>query len=112
LYTPELDIPETKDEDEIPEPPVEPVTKLGEIWQLGRHRLMCGDSTDEATVARLMDGAKNLIGFTSPPYNAGTSAKLSGNMANVGRANLYEQYDDAQILEQWANLCSKVLKVC
>jgi site-specific DNA-methyltransferase (adenine-specific) len=98
-----------EDEDEIPEPPVEPVSKLGQIYQLGRHRLMCGDSTDKASVERLMDGAKNLIGFTSPPYNAGTSAKLSGNMANVNRANLYEQYDDAQNPEQWADLCSKVL---
>lgn len=56
------------DEDEIPEPPVEPVTKLGDIWQLGRHRLMCGDSTDEATVTRLMNGAKADMVFTDPPY--------------------------------------------
>lgn len=56
------------DEDEIPEPPVEPITKVGDIWQLGRHRLMCGDSTDEATVARLMDGAKADMVFTDPPY--------------------------------------------
>ena len=59
---------EPGDEDEIPEPPVEPKTKLGDIYQLGRHRLMCGDSTDEATVNRLMDGVKADMVFTDPPY--------------------------------------------
>ena len=59
---------ESGDEDEIPEPPVEPKTKLGDIYQLGRHRLMCGDSTDEATVNRLMNGAKADMVFTDPPY--------------------------------------------
>ena len=61
------DLDESK-EDEIPEPPVEPVTKLGDIYQLGRHRLMCGDSTDLATVERLMDGVKSDMVFTDPPY--------------------------------------------
>jgi site-specific DNA-methyltransferase (adenine-specific) len=56
------------DEDEIPEPPVEPKTKLGDIYQLGRHRLMCGDSTDLATVERLMNGEKADMVFTDPPY--------------------------------------------
>ena len=59
---------EPGDEDEIPEPPVEPKTKLGDIYQLGRHRLMCGDSTDAATVNRLMDGVKADMVFTDPPY--------------------------------------------
>ena len=62
------DIDGDKDEDEIPEPPVEPVSKLGQIYQLGRHRLMCGDSTDSATVERLMNGAKVDMVFTDPPY--------------------------------------------
>ena len=73
---PELDIPETQDEDEIPEPPVEPITKLGDIWQLGRHRLMCGDSTDEASVNRLMDGAKADMVFTDPPYGVSYTGGL------------------------------------
>ena len=46
----------------------EPVTKLGDIWQLGDHRLMCGDSTDEATVEMLMNGEKANLVFTDPPY--------------------------------------------
>ena len=63
-----FDIDGDKDEDEIPEPPVEPITKLGDIYQLGRHRLMCGDSTDEATVNRLMDKATLDAVVTDPPY--------------------------------------------
>ena len=56
-------------EDEVPEVDQDAdVTKLGDIWQLGRHRLMCGDSTDKATVELLMDGKKADMVFTDPPY--------------------------------------------
>lgn len=57
-------------EDEAPEvdEDAEPIAKLGDIWQLGRHRLMCGDSTDKATVELLMDGKKANMVFTDPPY--------------------------------------------
>lgn len=57
-------------EDEAPEidDENEPITKLGDIWQLGRHRLMCGDSTDKETVELLTDGKKADMVFTDPPY--------------------------------------------
>ena len=57
-------------EDEAPEvdEDADPIAKLGDIWQLGRHRLMCGDSTDKATVELLMDGKKADMVFTDPPY--------------------------------------------
>lgn len=60
-------------EDEVPEidEENEPITQCGDIWQLGRHRLMCGDSTDKATVELLMDGKKADMVFTDPPYNIG-----------------------------------------
>ena len=56
-------------EDEAPEPPEEPKTKIGDIYQLGQHRLICGDSTDPAVIDRLMDGVKADMVFTDPPYN-------------------------------------------
>lgn len=46
-------------------------TERGQVWQVGPHRLMCGDSTDAGDVARLMDGAKAAMVFTDPPYNVG-----------------------------------------
>ena len=57
-------------EDEAPEvdEDAEPIAKLGDIWQLGRHRLVCGDSTDKATVELLMDGKKADLVFNDPPY--------------------------------------------
>jgi DNA modification methylase len=57
------------DEDAVPETPVEPKTKLGDIYQLGNHRLMCGDSTSIDAVEKLMDGQKADMVFTDPPYN-------------------------------------------
>lgn len=56
------------DEDAVPEVPEEPKTKLGDIYQLGNHRLMCGDSTSIDAVEKLMDGQKAQFSFTSPPY--------------------------------------------
>ena len=58
-------------EDEAPEvdEDAEPIAKLGDIWQLGKHKLMCGSSTDFENVSKLMDGKKARILFTSPPYS-------------------------------------------
>jgi DNA modification methylase len=56
------------DPDETPEPPVNPVTVLGDVWVLGRHRIICGDSTKVATVETLMAGTKADMVFTDPPY--------------------------------------------
>jgi len=56
------------DEDEVPEVPVEPVTKLGDVWLLGKHRVMCGDSTSIDAVEKLMAGGKADVLFTDPPY--------------------------------------------
>lgn len=57
------------DEDAVPEVPVEPKTKLGDIYKLGNHRLMCGDSTSIDAVEKLMDGNPVDLVFTDPPYN-------------------------------------------
>jgi len=57
------------DEDQVPEVPEEPKTKLGDIYKLGNHRLMCGDSTSIDAVEKLLDGQRPDMVFTDPPYN-------------------------------------------
>lgn len=56
------------DDTEAMEPPKDPKTNLGELWLLGDHRLLCGDSTNEEDVKRLMDGKKADMVLTDPPY--------------------------------------------
>lgn len=60
-------------EDEVPEPPADPITKPGDVWILGDHRLLCGDSTKAADMERLMAGAKADCWVTDPPYNVNYS---------------------------------------
>ena len=68
-------------EDEVPNIPDEPKTQLGQIWKLGNHRLVCGDSTLHETVQKALDGKKADCVFTDPPYNVayegGTKDKLT-----------------------------------
>ena len=68
-------------EDEVPEE-VEPVCKKGEIWQLGEHRLMCGDSTDADAVAKLMNVERADLVFTDPPYGMFLDVDYDGMFAN------------------------------
>jgi DNA modification methylase len=57
-----------RDEDALPEVPTTAVTRRGDLWQLGRHRLLCGDATAAADVQRLLDGAVPVLMVTDPPY--------------------------------------------
>ena len=81
----EDDFDETQDEIHV-------LCAKGDIWQLGDHRLMCGDSTDEEMVKKLMGGDVVDMVFQSPPYNAGDSEKLSGN--THFEESKYKNYDD------------------
>lgn len=56
------------EEEAVPEPPAQPVTVPGDVWLIGRHRLICGDCRDAAAVERLMAGASANVAITSPPY--------------------------------------------
>lgn len=70
-----LDSLDEVEEDEAPPLPAKPKSKLGELYQLGNHRLLCGDATKVEDVERLMDGEKADMVLTDPPYNTGMKEK-------------------------------------
>lgn len=75
------------DEDAVPEAPEQPVTVEGDVWLLGRHRLMCGDSTSIDAVERLMNNVKVDMVFTDPPYNVAFNGR-SGKHDVIKNDNL------------------------
>lgn len=89
--------------DEVPEE-IETRCKSGDVWQLGNHRLMCGDSTCLTDVEKLMDGAKACMVITDPPYNVnyegGTGLKIQNdNMEDAQfRQFLYDAFTNADIV--------------
>ena len=74
------------DEDATPEPPETPVTVLGDVWLLGKHRLMCGDSCSVDAVEKLMAGGQADMLITDPPYNVAYGG-AGGNAANKNKVD-------------------------
>lgn len=108
----------TEDADEdIPQAPTNPISRAGDIWQLGAHRLICGDSTDPAVVAALMADERASLCFTSPPYGqqrnytqgiADWDALMRGVFANLPMAgdgqvlvNLGLIHRDNEVIPYW-----------
>lgn len=89
------------DEDSVPEK-VEPKTKLGDLYTLGNHRLLCGDSTNIQHVDRLFGSEKTEITFTSPPYNAAANGHLTDEVK--GFDSKYRQHDDAMSDDDYLSL--------
>jgi 16S rRNA G966 N2-methylase RsmD len=87
--------PEPVIEDEIPEV-VEPKAKLGQVWKLGRHRVMCGDATDEQAISKLVFDNKVDMVWTDPPYGIAHSGK--GITAPTKRGNIVEGNNFGEIL--------------
>jgi len=84
------------DEDAVPDVPIEPKTKLGDIYILGNHRLMCGDSTSIDDAEKLMDGLLADLVFTDPPYNVDYSGRGANNLGTIKNDNMlaedFEQF--------------------
>lgn len=81
------DAQEAEEDDFDPDSMKETVCKRGDIWQLGDHRLMCGDSTDAGDVALLMEGEKADMVFTDPPYNANYKSRGRDDVLKKGIKN-------------------------
>jgi DNA modification methylase len=94
------------DEEETPEPPVEPKTKRGDVYKLGECRLVCGDATSVDDVEKLMRNEKADVVFTDPPYNTGMGSKepkKSGGPKG-GSTRLSHMFDDSFTDEEWQSL--------
>ena len=90
-------------EDEVPEPPADPISVIGDLWILGNHRLLCGDSTVATDVERVLDGVKPLLMVTDPHYGVeydpswrnqagAASTKRTGKVLNDDRADWREAW--------------------
>lgn len=99
------------DEDEAPPVPENPISKLGDIWLLGNHRLMCGDSTDIAQVDLLMNGQKADLLFTDPPYGVSYADK-NKSLNAVGEGNRIERkiINDHMTVDETGELFLKSFK--
>lgn len=97
------------DDDEVPEVDQNPYgVQTADIWQLGNHRLMCGDSTKIEDVERLMDGQKADICFTSPPYNSGNGGYKTDYYGKT--KNFYRLKNDNRSEEEWIQFCNNILE--
>lgn len=99
--------PRDKNEDDVPdENPASVIVKKGEIWKLGTHRLICGDSTNPEDVKRLMNGETAKMTFTSPPYNGNTTTMIKGKTVELYRDN----ETDNKTSDEYMDFLDKVLK--
>jgi len=91
--------------DDAPEPPATPVSRSGDLWCMGKHRVLCGDSTSDGDVSRLMDGQVPLIMVTDPPYGVEYDPewrKDAGINNNDGRMGVVQNDDKADWSDAWA----------
>lgn len=98
------------DPDDVPEVQETAITILGDIWTIGKHRLICGDSTILENWNKLEIG-EGFVCFTSPPYNLGKSAKLSGNKSLKKSGNAYDNYNDEKDFDEYSKLINDSLSI-
>ncbi len=92
------------DPDAVPEAPTEPVSQLGDAWTLGRHRLVCGDCTDQETVAKALAGTKPHLLVSDPPYGVqyDPAWRNRAGLSATRRTGKVENDDRADWREAWA----------
>ena len=105
----------TEDDFDEEQDEIKPVVQRGDVFLLGEHRLMCGDSTSEDDVAKLMNGCVAQMTFTSPPYNGNnTMPQQSMKKGNIVTSkHLYDNgYEDNLQSDEYVKFCASVLDLC
>lgn len=100
------------DPDKIPPTPKEPVTKLGDLWLLGDHRLLCGDSSKKGDVEILMDGQKAVLMVTDPPYGVDFKGQKYNPRAKAWDGIKGDQVQGADLIRWLTNLLEIWLGYC
>ena len=100
------------DDDEIREVAEEAISKLGDIWTLGRHTLVCGDSVNSETLDSLMQGDKADLVFTDPPWNVNYGAVEKGNAQGYKPRTILNDHMGADDWQQFCNDIANSLFVC
>ena len=115
------------DEDAVPEPPEEPISKMGDVWILGNHRVMCGDSTNGGDIALLMNGEKADMVYTDPPYGVDFQSNMrtksekfevlkNDNVFLDGWTPLVNEYSNGfvfvwtswKVVKDWIDICKPI----
>jgi len=91
-------------EDEVPEPPAQAITRPGDLWLLGPHRLLCGDATVASDVGRLLDGAHPHLMVTDPPYGVeyDPNWRVESGVSSTARPGKVNNDDRADWREAWS----------
>ena len=98
------------EKDAVPEAPVVPVTRPGDLWQLGPHRLICGDATDPGAIAHVLDGGLADLVFTDPPYNVDYRGSASDR--EIGRVRTILNDDQGEWFGTFLRrVCTNLLEV-
>lgn len=99
-----------ENDDLVPEMPKEPKSKLGDLYEIGKHRIMCGDSTSKEDVEKLMEKAKADMVFTDPPYNVNYSGRGKNTSNTIKNDNMsQEQFFDflTKVFERYNEISKK-----